>query len=102
MGSKPVDRKRDSRQALKVTIFHQTYTLISHGDPAEMIEVAREVDELMHSIAEKSGSTDGARVAVLACLHMADRLRALEALQDRVNHSAEKFSVLLEQVLQAG
>lgn len=96
-----MDLKPDPRQPVKVTIFHQTYTLISQGDPREVIEVAREVDELMHSIAEKAGSGDASRVAVLACLHLADRLRGLEAMKDQFNNQAEKFSVLLEQVFQA-
>ena len=94
-----MDAKAGSRQPVKVTIFHQNYTLVSQGDPSEMLQVAREVDELMHSIAERAGSSDASRVAVLACLHLADRMRALEALKDRVNHRAEEFSVLLEKVL---
>jgi cell division protein ZapA len=91
----------DARQPIKVTIFNQTYALRSQGDPAELIQVAREVDELMHSIAEKAGSSDPSRVAVLACLHMADRLRALQAMKDQVSHRAEQFSALLEQVLES-
>ena len=95
-----MDGKADKRQPVKVTIFNQSYTLLSQGDSSEMIQVAREVDDLMHSIAERSGSSDAARVAVLACLHMADRMRALEAIKELVNHRAEEFSELLEQVLQ--
>lgn len=92
----------DSRQPVKVTIFHQTYTLLSQGDPAELVQVAREVDELMHSIADKAGSSDASRVAVLACLHLADRMRTLQAMKDQVSHRAEEFSALLEQVLEPG
>lgn len=95
-----MDSKSDSRQPVKVTIFHQTYTLSSQGDASELTQVAREVDELMHSIADRAGSNDATRVAVLACLHLADRMRALEALQDEVNHRAEEYSVLLEQALE--
>jgi cell division protein ZapA len=90
----------DSRQPVKVTIFHQTYTLLSQGDPGELVQVAREVDELMHSIADKAGSSDASRVAVLACLHLADRMRTLQAMTDQVSHRAEEFSALLEQVLE--
>ena len=95
-----MDSRPDTRKPIKVTIFNQTYTLSAQGDPAEVIGVAREVDDLMHSIAERSGSSDASRVAVLACLHMADRMRALEAITDQVNHRAIEFSELLEQVLQ--
>lgn len=89
----------DSRQPVKVTIFHQSYTLLSQGDPAELIQVASEVDHLMHSIAEKTGSNDASRIAVLACLHLADRMRTLQAMKEQVSHRAEEFSALLEQVL---
>ncbi len=53
----------------------------------------------MHSIAEKSGSTDPSRVAVLACMHLADRLRRLESINNNVTNRAEHFSALLERVL---
>ncbi len=96
-----MDSKPDSRQPVKVTIFHQSYTVTSQGDPLELIQVAREVDELMHSIADRAGSNDSTRIAVLACLHLADRMRELEARQHEVNHRAESFAVLLEQALQA-
>jgi cell division protein ZapA len=80
------------RQPVKVTIFNQTFTLISQGDPAELLGVAREVDQLMHTVAEKSGSSDVNRVAILACLHLADRLRAFETQETRL-------TALLEEVL---
>ncbi len=95
-----MDPKPDSRKPVKVTIFNQTYTLAAQSDPDEVLGVAREVDDLMHSIAERSGSSDASRVAVLACLHMADRLRVLEAMTDEVNHRAVVFSELLEKALQ--
>lgn len=95
-----MDGKADKRQPVKVVIFNQSYTLLSQGDPSEILQVAHEVDELMHSIAERTGSGDGTRVAVLACLHLADRLHSLEAIKTQVNHRAEAFSELLERVLQ--
>ena len=88
------------RQPVKVTIFNQTFTLVSQGDPAELLSVAREVDQLMHTIAEKAGSADANRVAILTCLHLADRLRSIETLESRLTSRAEHFSALLEQVLQ--
>lgn len=97
-----MDPKSDSRQPIKVTIYNQIYTLVSQGDPSEMIQVAREVDQVLHTIAEKTGSSDPSRVAVLACLHLADRLRALEAFKDRVDHRAEELSISLERILEIG
>jgi cell division protein ZapA len=95
-----MDSKPDSRQPVKVTIYNQTYTLVSQGDPSEIIQVARDVDQVLHTIAEKTGSADPSRVAVLACLHLADRLRALEKFKDSVDHRAEELSVSLERVLE--
>ncbi len=90
------------RQPVKVTIFNQTFTLVSQGDPSELLGVAREVDQLMHTIAEKAGSADVNRVAILTCLHLADRLRAVESFETKLTSRAEHFSALLEQVLQDG
>ena len=95
-----MDSKSDSRQPVKVTIYNQTYSLVAQGDPVEVIQVAREVDNLLHSIAEKTGSSDASRVAVLACLHLADRLRALEEFKTKVDHRAEELSISLERVLE--
>jgi cell division protein ZapA len=96
----------DDRQTVQVTIFHQTYTLRVSGDPQEVQELADSVDQLMNAIAARSSSADSLRVAVLACLHLADRLRTLEcelkALQQRVDDKSERFRSLLEQAMGAG
>jgi cell division protein ZapA len=92
------------KPSVRVSIFNQSYNLRTAGDPAEVEELARSVDALMDSIASKSGTGDTSRVAVLACLHLADRLRAiereLESLKKRVDEKTERFSMLLEQVLE--
>jgi len=99
-----MDSGHSEKTSVRVTIFNQPYTLRAAGDPAEVEELARSVDTLMDSIAFKSGSTDTSRVGVLACLHLADRLRAiereLENLKKRVGEKTERFSMLLEQVLE--
>jgi cell division protein ZapA len=68
----------DAKQPVRVTIFNQNYSLLAAGDPAELIDAANTVDELMSSIAGKSPTADSTRIAVLACLHLADRLRRAE------------------------
>jgi cell division protein ZapA len=91
---------------VRVTIFGQSYALRTRSDPAEVEMLAREVDALMDSIASKTGQTDSARVAVLACLHLADRLRVLEsqlaALKQRVEQKSQEFSSLLEHLVEPG
>lgn len=92
------------KHPVRVTILNQPYTLLATGNAREVEELAQSVDELMLSIAAKSPSADSTRIAVLACLHLADKLRSLEQdlahLKARVERKSEEFSVLLEQALQ--
>jgi len=57
----------------------------------------------MTEIAQRAGNADSNRIAVLACLHMADRLRAMErelgALKARVDEKSRQFSLLLDQAV---
>jgi cell division protein ZapA len=91
------------RQPVRVTILSRPYTLLASGDPREVEEVAASVDELMLSIAAKAPNADSTRIAVLACLHLADKLRALERdldrLKDRVDRKSVEFAGMLEQLI---
>ena len=97
-----MDSGQTDKNTVRVTIFNHSYTLRASGDPREVEELAREIDSLMESIASRSGNTDTSRVAVLACLHLADRLRAVErdlaALKQRVDEKTERLSLLLDQL----
>jgi len=92
------------KKPVRVTILNQQFTLRAPGDPREVEEVARSVDDLLHSIAEHAPAADSTRVAVLGCLHLADQLRNLErdltTLRSRVNRKSEKLAELLEQLSQ--
>ena len=91
------------KQPVRVTILSRPYTLLASGDPREVEEVAASVDELMLSIAAKAPNADSTRIAVLACLHLADKLRSLERdltrLKDRVDRKSEEFAGMLAQAL---
>jgi cell division protein ZapA len=93
----------EEKRPVRVTILNQQYTLVA-GDPHEVEELAQNVDELLHSIAAKAPSADSTRVAVLACLHLADRLSTLErdltTLKERVDRKTEEFAGLLERALE--
>ncbi len=65
----------DSKHPVKVTIFNSPYSLLAQGDPQELIDAAHTVDDLMHSIASRASTADSTRIAVMACLHLADKLR---------------------------
>lgn len=92
------------KHTVQVTIFHQTYTLRTSGDEDEIQQLADSVDQLMSAIASKSANADSLRVAVLACLHLADRLRTLEnelaQLRQRVDQKSEQFRLLLDQAIE--
>lgn len=91
------------KQTVRVTIFNQTYTLSTSGEAIQTEELAREVDELMSSIARRAGNLDSARTAVLACLHLADRLRTvqaeLEKLRASVDTKTRSLASLLDEAL---
>jgi cell division protein ZapA len=94
------------KRPVRVTILSQSYTLLTAGDPRAVEELAAKLDELMLSIAAKSPNADSTRIAVLACMHLADRLhnleQALNQLKERVDRKSEEFAGLLEQALEGG
>ena len=91
------------RKTVRVTIFNQTYSLAATDEEGEVESLAHSIDELMTGIAMRAGNVDANRVAVLACLHMADRLRSMEReltdLKDRVDKKSRQFSVLLDDAI---
>lgn len=66
------------KKTVRVSIFNQSYSLVTTGAEADVEELAHRVDELMHQIA-RGTSTDASRIAVLACMHLADELRTAES-----------------------
>ncbi len=98
-----MDGSTPEKQPVRVTILSRPYTLLATGDPREVEEVAASVDELMLSIASRAPNADSTRIAVLACLHLADRLRSLErefqGLKERVDRKSMEFAGMLEQLM---
>jgi cell division protein ZapA len=93
----------DDKQTVQVTIFRQSYALRAAGNEREVQELADSVDQLMNAIAARSSSADPLRVAVLASLHLADRLHTIEnelnELKKRVGEKSEQFRLLLDEAL---
>ena len=91
----------DTKKVVRVTIFNQNYTVASSGNPSETESLAREIDDLMSSIARRAGNLDSTRTAVLACLHLADKLRTaeleLESLKHSISHKSRDFALMLDQ-----
>ena len=91
------------RKTVRVTIFNQTYSLGATTEPGEIEELAHSVDELMTQIAQRAGNMDAQRIAVLACLHMADRLRIMErdlsSHKELVDQKSKQLTILLDQTI---
>jgi cell division protein ZapA len=87
------------KQPVRVQIFHQSYSMLAEDDPREVQELAQQVDELMVSIAERSTSSDATRVAVLACFHLADKLKAAEKRLESFEAESARMSDLLKATL---
>ncbi|HUI77712.1 MAG TPA: cell division protein ZapA [Bryobacteraceae bacterium] len=98
-----MESSTSEKQSVRVTILSRPYTLLAAGDPREVEEVAANVDELMLQIAAKAPNADSTRIAVLACMHLADKLRTLERdlslLRQRVDRKSEEFAGMLEDLI---
>ena len=93
-----MDAESADRKQVKVSILNQSFTLLTSGDPKQMIDLANHVDDLMNSIARKSPNLDSTRVAVFACLQLADQLRER---QQAVDTKVREFAELLDKALEA-
>jgi len=61
------------------------------------------IDELMTSIANRASSGDSTRVAVLACLHLADKLRTVrEKLKSYDDKSGKNRGICWKAALREG
>jgi len=91
------------RKTVRVTIFNQSYSLLASDEPGEVETLAHYVDDLMTSIAARGGNVDTARTAVLACLHMADKLVTIEkefnALKARIETRSDELSKMLDRLV---
>ena len=73
--------------------------LLADGDPNDVEEIAHQIDELMVSIASRSSSGDSTRVAVMACLHLADKLREAENKLRLYEDRSKAIDSLLDKAL---
>jgi cell division protein ZapA len=99
-----MDSESAEKKQVRLSIYNQTFSLLVPGDPHEIEQAAQEVDELMTTIA-RSGNMDSTRVAVLACLHLQDRVRTLErefaAMKSSVEDRTRRLSTLLDGVIES-
>ena len=88
-------------RGVQVQIFGQVYNVRGSSDPDRTHRVAQVVDEKMNGIADRGGSADSYRVAVLAALELADELMRLreehERYRGRINAKRDRIQALLEE-----
>ncbi len=93
------------KKPVRVTILSRPYVLRTADDPRQVEALAQSVDELMLSIASRAPNADSTHIAVLACLHLADKLRLLEhdlsSLKERVDRKSSEFAAMLDQLIPA-
>ena len=89
----------DQPEGIRVSIYDQVYYLKSSADRAYMNEVARYVDQRMHTIASRTQTVDSFRVAVLSALHIADELFRLRKDYEQLQSGVQAKSALLDEVL---
>ena len=91
------------KQPVRVTILSRPYVLRTADDPREVEALASSVNDLMLSIASRAPNADSTHIAVLACLHLADKLRVLEQqhtdLKERVDRKSGELGALLDQLI---
>lgn len=88
----------DEKKSVRLTIYNQTFSLRVTGDPEELVRAANEVDELMTTIA-RSGNMDAMRVALLACLHLQDKVDSLQSELDGLKGRSRELAGLLDSVV---
>ena len=97
-----MDSESTEKKQVRLSIYNQTLSLLVPGDPEEIEQAAQAVDELMTTIA-RSGNMDSARVAILACLHLQDRVHTLERefaeMKSSVEDRTRRLSTLLDGVI---
>lgn len=94
-----MDPGSSEKKVVRVTIFQQPYTLRSSGEPGETESLAKAVDTLMNQIASRSMGAEPVRVAVLACLHLADQVRHTEREYDNLRDRIARLEKRLEDSL---
>lgn len=82
---------------IKVTIFGREYPVTSEGDGSSVREVASYVDGKMNELSTEAGGLPSGRVAVLACLNIADELLRLQRIdKSRRKALAERIDSIIE------
>jgi cell division protein ZapA (FtsZ GTPase activity inhibitor) len=90
--------KREAK-SYKVSILGDQYSLVSDEPEGHIMQSALMVDSLLREIAEKSGSADTKKVAILAAIQLASRLVYAQIHIERENLQKEALFIRINQEL---
>lgn len=85
----------------KISVFGETYNLISDEAEEHVLEAGILVDTVMRDIAEKTQSTDIKKIAVLAALRYASNALHLQKQLDRYMHEQSKLVTIIDSEFEA-
>ncbi len=88
-------------QTFRVEIYDRVYEVRSPAEERYTKQLAKSVDGVMRSVAEKSHTVDSLRLAVLAALHFADRYERLKERYDKLNGLVSEKSAEFSEALDA-
>ena len=92
---------KNSVENYTVSIFDDTYTLVSDEGSAAVALLAQRVDTLMREISLKTTCNDVRRVAVLALIKVCHQLQTLELELQQKNHEESQLVNYINQQLSA-
>lgn len=79
--------------AVHVKIYDGEYTLRTTGDPERLKALCAELDRLMRSISEETGSVDTVKVAILSALSLAEELQRAKEQLRQIDEALSKRSL---------
>lgn len=84
---------------IEVLLYGESYSVISDEPEEIVLEVAKQVDELMRLISRRTGLTDLKKIAVLTALKLATSQRKLEEESVGFAKICENLANLIDQSL---
>lgn len=78
-----------------VTVFDDSYTLMSDEPEQSFMQAVNYVDSLMHEISSKSQCLDAKRIAVLTALKIAHSLLQAES---KLHHDQDRLNKILQEL----
>lgn len=89
----------DMIKKYKVSLFGETYTIVSDETEEHILKCVNHVDSLMRSITDSMNVTDGKKAAVLAALQLASKLQETESHYKLKFQEHEKLIELIDREL---